>query len=161
MSIFATAGSKVFIGTVLPPQNADFVAADFEDVDWTEISNLESIGTFGDTASEITFDDIGKARTQKLKGTRNAGSMDIVMGIDYADAGQIALLAAEKTPFDYAIKVEFADKPAGVSAKNSQRLFTAKVMSVGEALDAANNVAKLNCSLGINSNIVKIAASAS
>lgn len=161
MSIFATAGSKVFIGGAMPQQNAEFVAADFADEVWVEIGNLESIGSMGDTSAEITFDDVGKARTQKLKGSRNAGNMELVMGIDYADPGLLALLAAEKTPFDYAIKVEFNDKPAtGASPKNSQRLFIAKVMSASEALDTANSVMKLTASLGINSNIVKVAASA-
>ncbi len=161
MPIFATAGSKVFIGEPLAAKSADFVAADFTDIDWTEIGSMENIGSLGDTSAEVTFDDIGKARTQKLKGTRNAGNCELVMGIDYADAGQIALLAAEKTPHDYAFKIEFNDKPAaGASPKNSQRLFIAKVMSAAEALDQANNVMKLNATLGINSNVVRVNASA-
>ncbi|QRY66548.1 hypothetical protein JVX98_19320 [Ensifer sp. PDNC004] len=161
MPIVATAGSKVFIGEALAAKNVDFVAADFTDIDWTEIGSMENIGSLGDTSAEITFDDIGKNRTQKLKGTRNAGNCELVMGIDYADAGQVALLAAEKTPHDYAFKIEFNDKPAtGASPKNSQRLFIAKVMSAAEALDQANNVMKLNATLGINSNVVRVNASA-
>jgi hypothetical protein len=165
MTIFATAGTKVFIGPAKATQTADFVAADFttiEDEDWIEIGSKESIGSFGDTSSEVTFDDIGKGRTQKLKGTRNAGNMELVCGIDYADPGQIALIAAEKTPHDYAFRVEFNDKPAvGSSPKNSARYFVAKVMSSAEVLDSANNVMKLNATLGINSNIVRVNASAS
>ncbi len=156
MPIFATAGAKVFIGTVLDAKPTDFVAADFTSQSWTQVNNLESIGTFGDTATEITFDDIGKNRTQKLKGTRNAGNMEMVCGIDYADAGQIALLAAEKSIHDYAFKVEFNDAPEGGTP--SQRLFIAKVMSAAEQLDTANNVMKLNSTLGINSNIVRVNA---
>ncbi|ASP85474.1 hypothetical protein GHK50_29860 [Sinorhizobium medicae] len=161
MPIFATAGSKVFIGGALAAKNADFVEADFDAQVWVEVGSMENIGSLGDTSAEITFDDIGKNRTQKLKGTRNAGNCELVMGIDYADAGQIALLAAEKTPHDYAFKIEFNDKPAsGASPKNSERLFVAKVMSAAEALDQANNVMKLNATLGINSNVVRVNASA-
>jgi len=161
MPIYSTAGAKVFIGGPKNNQTADFVAADFEDEDWVEIGSKESIGTFGDTSSAINFDDIGKSRTQTLKGTRNAGNMELVCGIDYADAGQIALLAAEKTPNDYAFKIEFNDKPAtGASPKNSQRLFIGKVMSAAEALDTANSVMKLNATIAINSNIVRVNASA-
>lgn len=156
MPIFATSGAKVFIGTVLDAKPADFVAADFTSQTWTQVNNLESVGSFGDTATEITFDDIGKNRTQKLKGTRNAGNMEMVCGIDYADAGQIALLAAEKSIHDYAFKVEFNDAPEGGTP--SQRLFIAKVMSAAEQLDTANNVMKLNSTLGINSNIVRVNA---
>lgn len=163
MPIFATGGTKVHIGPAKPAQTVDFTAADFTSIeeDWIEIGSKESIGEFGDTSAEVTFDDIGKNRTQKLKGTRNAGNMTLVCGIDYSDPGQIALLAAEKTPHDYSFMVEFNDRPAaGASPKNSRRYFVAKVMSAAEALDTANNVMKLNATLGINSNIVRVNATA-
>lgn len=158
MPIVATAGTKLFIGTVLDPKADDFVAADFTAQTFVRVNNLEGLGTLGDTSTEITFDDIGKGRTQKLKGTRNAGNQELVIGIDYADAGQIAILAAEKAIHDYAFKLEFNDAPAGGTP--SQRLFIAKVMSAAEALDTANNVMKLNVTLGINSNIVHVVAEA-
>jgi hypothetical protein len=161
MPLFTTAGTKVYIGAALPAKTADFVAADFTSQTWVEIGSKESIGSFGDTSAEVTFDDIGKGRTQKLKGTRNAGNLELVCGIDATDPGQTALRAAELTPYDYAFKIEFSDKPAtGASPKNSIRYFIGKVMSAAEALEAANNVMKLNATIGINSNIVKIDASA-
>ena len=156
MGLYATAGSKLFIGTVLASKATDFVIADFESQAWVQVNNCENLGSFGDSAQEISFNDIGKGRAQKLKGVRDAGSMAVVCGIDYADPGQIALLAAEKSIHDYAFKVEFKDAPEGGTP--SQRLFIAKVMSASEALDEANNVMKLNSSLGINSNIVRVAA---
>lgn len=154
--IFATAGSKVYIGQVKAAQSADFIEADFSAQSWTEIGWLETIGQFGDESSEITFEAIGESRTQKLKGTRNAGNMELVCAIDNDDAGQSALRAAEATPFDYAFKVEFND--ASDMGTNSLRYFVAKVMTAREALDAANNVVKLNATLAINSNIVRVAA---
>lgn len=160
MAIFATAGSKLFIGTALAAKSEDFVEADFTTITWTEITPMESLGSLGDTSAETTFDAIGVGRTQKIKGPRNAGNMECVAGIDYADAGQIAVLAAEKTPHDYAFKLVFNDKPAGAGAKPSERKFVAKVMSASEALDTASSVMKLNFSLAINSNIVRTAATA-
>ena len=161
MTIFTTAGSKIFIGAALPSKATDFVAADFTSQTWTEIGNIETLGSMGDTSEEVTFDDVGRARRQKLKGTRDAGTVEIVAGLDYADAGQIAVIAAEKLPHDFAFKVEFNDKPAtGGSPKNSQRLFVGKVMSAAEALEGANDVMKLNISVGINSNVVRVNASA-
>lgn len=156
MPVFTTAGTKVFIGAVLAAKTDDFVAADFTSQVWAQIGSLENIGTFGDTATEVTFDDISKNRTTKLKGTRNAGNLELVTGIDYTDAGQIALLAAEKSVHDFAFKVEFNDAPEGGTP--SQRLFIGKVMSAAEALDTANNVMKLNSTIGINSNIVRVNA---
>jgi hypothetical protein len=155
--IFATAGALLYIGGSLAAQTTDFVAGDFAGQSWVQIGWMENIGSFGDEASSITFDAIEQQRTQKLKGTRNAGDMSVVCGIDYEDAGQIALRAAEATPNNYAFKVEFNDMPSGGSS-GSLRYFIALVMSAREALDTANNVMKLNATLGINSNIVRVNA---
>lgn len=154
--IFATAGSRVYIGQVMTAQSADFVSSDFDGNSWIEIGWLENIGQFGDESAEITFDAINQARTQKLKGTRNAGNMELVMGIDTADLGQIALRAAEATPYDYGFKVEFNDESTGGTP--SVRYFIAKVMTAREQLDTANNVVKMAATLGINSNIVRVDA---
>jgi hypothetical protein len=154
--IFATNGAKLYIGGVIADPGVDLTTSTFTSETWVEIKETESLGTVGDTASEITFDGISQNRTKRLKGTRNAGTMDVVCGIDYADAGQIALLAAEKTPHDYAFRVVFNDAPEGGTP--SERMFIAKVGSAAEALDTANNVMKLNSTLWVNSNIVRINA---
>lgn len=158
MTIYATNGSRLFIGGPLAAKSADFVFADFagQSALWKEVGETEGLGTVGDTSAEITFDGIAAGRTRRLKGTRNAGSMDVVCGIDYEDEGQQALLAAEKTPHDYAFKLVLNDAPAGGTP--SERYFVAKVASVAEALDSANSVMKLNASLWVNSNVVKVDA---
>lgn len=156
--IFATAGAKLYIGAALPAQTSDFVLGDFSGQSWVQVSWMENIGAFGDEAASITFDAIEQQRTLKLKGTRNAGDMAVVCGIDYEDAGQIALRAAEATPNNYAFKVEFNDAPEGGTP--SERYFVALVMSARETLDTANNVMKLNATLGVNSNIVRVNAAA-
>lgn len=157
--IFATAGAKLFIGAQLNAKAADFVLGDFASQSWVEVNWLENIGAFGDEAAAITFDAIGEGRTQKLKGNRNAGDMSIVCALDYEDSGQIALRAAEATDYNYAFKVEFDDAPTG-SGDPSERYFIGLVMSARETLDTANNVMKMNVVVAINSNIVRVNASA-
>lgn len=110
----------------------------------------------GDTSAEVTFDGINSSRTRRLKGTRSAGTLDIVCGLDMTDPGQIALIAAERAKGDYAFRMVLADAPAGGTP--SERMFVAQVGSAAEQYDTANSVMKLNASLWINSNIVKIAA---
>lgn len=157
MPIFATAGSKIYIGQALAPQTDDFVESDFDTQSWVEIGWPENLGAFGDQAALVEFDAINKSRTQKLKGNRNAGSMALIFGIDYADSGQAALRAAEATDDSYAFRVEFDDMPSGGSTP-SFRYFIAKVMTVSEQLDAANNPARLNSTLELDSNVVAVAA---
>lgn len=158
MTIYATAGTKIFIGPVLAAKSTDFTQADFASLAFTEIGETEGLGTVGDTSSEITFDAIAASRTRRLKGTRNAGTMEIVCGLDPADAGQLAAIAAEKTPHDYAFHMVLNDAPP--SGTPSQRYFVAKVASAAEQYDSANSVMKLNITLWVNSNVVKVAASA-
>ncbi|SDY18231.1 hypothetical protein [Citreimonas salinaria] len=156
MPVFATAGAKIHIGGELAAQSADFAVADFSGVTWTEIMEVESLGSFGDTAQEVPFESLGYSRTRRMKGLRSAGTMEIVCGMDYADAGQLAAIAAEKTDKEYAFKITFDDAPTGGTP--SERYFVAQVGAVTEQLDTANNVMKLNISLWVNSNIVRVAA---
>ena len=159
--LFATAGSKVEIGGKLAFNGVDLTSSSFTSQTWTEITGCTDIGRIGDSAQLITSDHVGAARTRKLKGTRNAGSMALVCDLDYADAGQLALIAAEKSKDTYAFRVTFNDAPAtGSSPKPSQRLFVAMVMEAAEQLGGANNVMQLNATLEIDSNIVRVAASA-
>lgn len=165
MPIFATAGANLYIGAALAAKDAAFVASDFDSQTWIPIKHLESLGSLGDSAQEIAFDAIGAGdgtpgsrRTTRLKGMRSAGTMEVVCGIDYSDAGQLAALVAERTDDDYAFKLEFDDAPTGGTP--SERYFVAMVGGASEQLDTANNVMKLNLSLWINSNVVRVNAAA-
>lgn len=162
MARFATAGAKVYIGAAMEDRDEDLVAADFTSQTWTEIGNITNIGAFGDTAAEVTTQEVGRGRDFRQKGTRNAGTLALTMNINTTDAGQIALLAAEKTNNNFAFRVVFPDAPpTGASPKGSERLFYGLAMSAPENLAAANNFATMDVSVGINSNIVKVPASAS
>lgn len=160
MAISATAGKKIYIGGKLAAKTSNFVAADFTAALASKVAIgwVENLGTFGDEATEITFESIDTGRTQKLKGTRNAGNLALVIGYDPNDPGQVALLAAEKTPDDYAFEVEWNDAAGG--GQPTVRRFIGKVMTASEAYDTVNNVIRLNATIGINSNIVQIAAAA-
>ena len=159
MGLYATAGMRIFIGIVKEQKGEDFVRADFSAaaaLTWKEVKNLEAMGSLGDTSEAISFTAIDANRTSVIKGPRSAGTMELVAGIDYADQGQQALLAAEKTIHDYEFRLVLNDAPAGGTP--SERYFIAKVMSQSEQYDQANSVMKLNASLGVNSNVVRVAA---
>lgn len=159
-ALFATAGTKIYIGPAKAFADTDFVESDFTtgSPTYTPIGGTTNLGSLGDTSELITSNHIASERTRKLKGTRNAGAMQLVCDLDYADAGQLALIAAEKASLTYSFKVELNDAPAGGTP--SIRYFTALVMSSGEQLDEANNAMKLNTTLEIDSNIVRVAAAA-
>lgn len=153
MTVYATAGAKIYIGGVKASKSTDFVASDFTAEVWVEIKEVEGLGSLGDTSSAIEFNSLGDGRKRKIKGVRDAGNMELIAGIDHADAGQTALIAAEKAIHDYAFRIVLNDAPAGGTP--SERLFIAKVMSASEQFDQSDNIMKLNVSLGVNSNICR------
>jgi hypothetical protein len=159
MTIYASAGAKLYIGVTKSQKSTDFVLADFSAANaatWKQINEVEALGSVGDTSEAIAFTSLADSRTRTIKGPRSAGTMEIVCGIDPADEGQQAAIAAERTPYDYEFRLVLNDAPPGGTP--SERLFIAKVMSQSEQFDQANNVMKLNISLGVNSNIVRIDA---
>lgn len=160
-TLYPVAGCKIFIGDAVEDADGDLTAADFTSVTWIEIGRWSQMGDFGDTSQLITSSLINEGRDKKMKGTKNAGSMQNVFANDATDAGQIALIAASKTNKNYPIKIEMNDAPAvGASPKPGQRLFQALIMNANETGGDANTVRNLNSTFEINSNIVTVAPSA-
>lgn len=160
-TLYPVAGCKFSIGPAEELPDEDVTAADFTSTVWTEVKNWTQMGGFGDAAALITTQLIDKGRDVKQKGTRNAGSMQNVFAVAALDAGQIAVIAAEKTQQNYPFKIELNDKPAvGASPKNSMRYFMGLVTSANEAGGEANTVQAFNVTVEINTNIVRVAASA-
>ena len=154
--LFATAGSRLYIGGPKAFGGTDLVASDFNAESWTEVGGTTNLGTAGDVSALITSEQIAVARTRKLKGTKNAGSMTVVADLDYDDAGQLAIVAAEAAKESYAFRLVFNDAPVGGTP--SVRYFIAFVMTAAEAWNEANSVMSLNATLEIDSNIVRVSA---
>ena len=161
MGLFTTSGLTISI-TTTTTDPATFNAVGYAALSYTEISGLENAGGFGDESNEVTADDIGLGRTIKLKGQRNAGNMDLVFLLNDADAGQTLLRAAEAddSTGNFHFKVTLPNKLASPGA-DAIRYFSAKVMTAKENFDTADTVAKLNATIGINTAIVSVAATAS
>ncbi len=157
MALNPVAGQKFFIGGQLDDKAADFVASDFAAQVWVEVDGWETVGGAGDTAALISTDLVNRGRTIKQKGTKNAGQMQNVFAIVAGDAGQTNMIAASQTNKNYAFKIENNDP--GVGGNPSKRYFVGLVMNAEEAGGTANTVQKLNATVEINSNIVKVAAS--
>jgi hypothetical protein len=156
MSIFATAGSALYIGAAIDDKDTDFILSDFAAQSWVNIGGLTNLGELGDTAELITANLIALARTKKAKGTRNAGSMAIVAAHDAQDEGQVLFRAAELVENNFAFKLVFNDAPVGGTP--SERYFIALVMGARNQFNEANNVMNLLGALEINSNIVMVEA---
>lgn len=156
--LYPVAGAKIYIGGVLATDIDDFVAADFTSQSWKEIDGWETMGEIGDAAEIITTQIINRNRDIKMKGTRSAGSMDNRFAIMPTDAGQIALIAAEKSTSNYAFKIEFDDQITPTTGTKTTLYFVGLVTSAREVGGGANTVRMLQGTVEINSNIVTVGA---
>lgn len=158
MPLHPVSGCKIFVGSApMSESSSDLTVADFVGVSWIEITKWIQMGDHGDAAQLITADIIGERRTKKQKGTRNAGSMQNIFTSNMLDAGQLALIAYEKTDYNYPVKIELNDMAPG-GATNSLRHFLALITQAQETGGSANTLRNLNTMFEINSNIVRVAA---
>lgn len=98
-------------GSVPAPQPAVLDQEDFEALNWTEVSNVGSIGESGTQTNLPTYDELATEVTQKQKGISNAGDPTVEVARNPTDLGQTAMRAAGKTKFNYAFKTEDNDAP--------------------------------------------------
>lgn len=160
MGVNTAAGTRVFIGTTAIPANmvdlddATAIAA-FEADSYVEVGEVESLGEFGDQSEDVTFASLKDSRTRHFKGTRDAGTIPLVVGHDATDEGQLALVAAEASPLDYNVKIVSNDALT-IGGDGSIDYFYGKVMSKRKNVGDVNNVVRGNYAIGINSRIVTI-----
>lgn len=102
------AGSKIYIGRRVASREDDVALADFTGSTWTEIKGWTAAGPVGDSQELISQNIISQGRTQKAKGTLNAGRMENTFKPLPNDAGQLLFKAATKSCSDYEFKVEWA-----------------------------------------------------
>lgn len=107
MGLNTSAGTKIFIGTTATDPTTDT---------YVEIGSVNSIGEFGRVYSESTFTSLGDRNVLKFKGSRNDGNIQLQLGKDASDLGQLAVQAALDVDADYNFKVVPNDAAAPQSA---------------------------------------------
>lgn len=161
MTISTAAGGKLFIGSSnvvdVPeewtPEEKLLLIAEFEADSYVEVGEIEDMGEFGDTSTDVTFVSLSDARTRHLKGSRDAGTQTVVVGDDMTDEGQIAMEAAERTPFNYNFKIQLNDARS-LGGTDSVHYYVGMVGSKRRNVGNANNVVRRNFAILINSAIV-------
>lgn len=156
MSISSTKFAKIFIGTTaaIDRTTDELALSSYEGDTWKEIKNVEGIGEFGDEAAAIEVSHLGDARKKRLKGTRDAGVIELTCNRDPEDAGQVALLVARDSDYDHNFKVVLNDKPAG-GTKASAIYFTGPVMSGRVGVTGVDEAIKLTAQIAINTDILE------
>lgn len=161
MAIHKTAGAKFYIGPVVDTDDLNGLTdaaaiAFFEGLTgWVEVEEIEDFGDHGDTSEIITFTAVSNRRVRKLKGARDAGTKNIVVGRDPLDAGQVAMAAADGTDFNYAFKVVHSDARTA-SYTDSVDYFAGMVNSRAVQQGTVNTVSRRTFPIAINTAIYEV-----
>lgn len=152
-------GSRLWISpTPVVPQNINNMTdqnaiAFFEGInDWIEVEGTENLGRIGDAAQASQFMSLKGQRVLKLKGPRDAGNQVIRCGRLPLDDGQAALVAAEKTRFNYPLKIELPDA-LGPTYTNSLMYYAALILDRPTDIGGAADVVMRSFTAGINTSV--------
>lgn len=97
-------GAGTTIGIVLGAP-ATFDAAGYAALTFVSIGEVTDIPDFGREFEMVTHKPIGSRGTVKKKGGFNEGSIDLKLGLNTDDAGQVLLKAAALSDVDYSFKI--------------------------------------------------------
>lgn len=164
MTVHSAAGSTISIDASQSAYAAvDLTGTDtaiitaFAALTWTPVGEAEDLGIFGDVASAITFTALANRRVRKMKGTYDAGTLTAKCGSDPADPGQLAMIAAFATDFDYGFKVTLNDKIT-LAGTPTTLYFGGKVMGKARDIGAVVNVVRQTFPIDINTKIYEAVA---
>lgn len=156
MTVPTSSGARLFIG---PANDSASVLGDYTALSWTLVGEVEDLGEFGDAWNSATFAALADSRVRKFKTTRNAGTMEMVLGFDASDSGQTALVAALDSKRDYAFKIDLDDEPVDSPANPTTWYFRAKVMSNRRRVgNSETGAVRRAVTLEINSAVIEVAA---
>lgn len=144
-------GARFYISNASVLDTVD-TTAEFAALTWVEVDPVESLGDFGDEASAVTFSGLKDGRIRKLKGARDAGDLAVVVGHNPTQTGQVQMITAEGTKFNYGFKVEIPDAPSELYT-NSIFYFRGKVMSKRMGVGGNGDVTKRTFNVGVDSQI--------
>lgn len=151
MAIVTASGTKLYIGAAVTDEQADTLAEFQAMTGWVEVTLIESIGPFGDSASDVTFAALGDSRVRHAKGARDGGSFEVVVAHKYDDAGQLAVEAAQATNDQYAFRITLPDATSPVT--DTELFFRALVQGAPINIGSNDNVIRKTYRIGLQSEV--------
>lgn len=155
MAATGTLGSRVYVSSATVAATIDTVE-EYTALSWIEIGLIESVGEFGRVFDLATFQAIKEGRMYKLKAGFNDGALQLVVGEDLGDAGQVALkgFAEASNQNNYGFRVELNDAPTAGGGPTTY-FFRGLPMSFRTTMGAVNNVIKATANVEVNSDILQ------
>lgn len=136
MSVATSAGSKLSVSAAAP---SAFTGAGYGALTFTNIGEITDLGEFGREFALVTHNPIATRGTQKFKGSFNEGTMNLSLGLDNDDAGQIIMQDASLSDAPYSFELETQD--------GTKYYFQAIVMSFKVNVASVDSITTATCAL--------------
>lgn len=136
---------------------ATFDASGYGALTFEQACPMQSFGAFGTSFNPVTFENLCSGLLEKLKGTRDNGDMEVVLGYDDTDGSFDYLTTAvnDTSTANWHFKITFPNKQSS-GGTDAIFYFSGKVMTDIKTLAGANDVVTRNVTVGIETAIVNV-----
>lgn len=136
MTVRTSAGTTLRVTASAP---STFDAAGYSALTFTAVGEITDLGEFGREYALVTHNPVGTRGTQKFKGSFNEGTMNLTLGLDTDDAGQVLMKAASlaDAPYSFEVTTQNGDK----------YYFQAMVMSFKVSVGSVDSITTATCTL--------------
>jgi len=136
MTVRTSAGTTLKVSASAP---ATFNTAGYSALTFTAVGEITDLGEFGREFALVTHNPVGTRGTQKFKGSFNEGTMNLTLGLDTDDAGQVLMKAASLADSAYSFEV--------TTQNGDTYYFQAMVMSFKVGIGAVDSITTATCTL--------------
>jgi hypothetical protein len=151
MAATGTLGAQLSVGASPLVTVTGLTITSFQGLGYTAVGFVENLGEFGRQFETVKFVSVNDARTLKLKGPYDDGTMQMTVGSDLFDAGQQILFnagtALDQNTYPFQLIL------VGASAYWDTIYFGGKVMSFRFQAGAANSVFRGLVNLEVNTEV--------
>jgi len=148
MAIQVSNGTTLALSATLPTTFDTDASTGYPSLTFTDIGEVVSIPALGSVSNPVTHNALGNIDVQKRPGTRDHGNITVPLVIDAADAGQILVLANDRT--EVAFEITFPD--------GAIHYFTGYIMGMPTEPGGSDNFVSASLIVAITRAEVKVAA---
>lgn len=149
-------GATLALSASRPTLGFDQAGYSDTDIVWTVVGKVENYGNHGMTANISTFVAVEDAVVVKLKGSKDYGTMNVVLGNVPSDTGQTLLATASESQNRYSARITY---PLGDGEVTPEVHYLDVLVASREFNDGAvNDVRKVAVALAICKKPVEVAA---
>lgn len=138
MTVRTSAGTTLKVTADAP---ATFDTTGYGALTYTGVGEITDLGEFGREFALVTHNPVASRGTQKFKGSFNEGVINLTLGLDTDDAGQILMKTASLADAAYSFEV--------VTQNGDKYFFQAIVMSFKVNVGSVDSITTATCALEI------------